>query len=539
LQKKDPGAKVSEAVKPIVYYLDPGVPEPVRTALLDGARWWNEAFEAAGYRNAFRVEVLPPGADAMDVRYNVIQWVHRATRGWSYGSTVTDPRTGEIIKGHVSLGSLRVRQDYLIAEGLLAPYEAGRPFPPEMERMALARLRQLSAHEVGHTLGLSHNYIASAQRNASVMDYPHPLASLGADGTVDLSKAYATGIGEWDKAAIRYGYSDAPDERALRAILDEAHKQGLYFISDADARPPSSAHPGAHLWDNGANAADELDRIMKVRAAALARFGERNIREGLPLSVLEETLVPLYLGHRYQVEAASKSIGGLEYTYALRGDGQTVTRIVPGAEQRRAIAAVLRTIESPALTLPESVLRLIPPRPPGYPRHRETFPSRTGLTFDAVAAAEAAAGLTLSLVLDSERCARMDQYAARDKQAPSCRELMRAVMDKTWRAADAGGLGGEVQEAVRNVALYRLFELAGTAPAANVRAAALEAIDNLDSLLSMRASAHGRLARAMIRRFRENPSENPMPRPAEPPPGPAPASLEICYPGWHIRRGPK
>ncbi len=132
-RKKDPNAAISEAVKPIVYYMDPGAPEPIRSALMDGARWWNQAFEAAGYKDAFRVEVLPEDADPMDVRYNMINWVHRSTRGWSYGSSVIDPRTGEIIKGHVTLGSLRVRQDFLIAEGLLSPYEEGKPASKAME----------------------------------------------------------------------------------------------------------------------------------------------------------------------------------------------------------------------------------------------------------------------------------------------------------------------------------------------------------------------------------------------------------------------
>ena len=293
LEKRDPSAAMSEPVEPIVYYLDPGVPEPVRSALLEGARWWNQAFEAAGYRNAFRVEVLPDTADPLDVRYNVINWVHRSTRGWSYGSSVTDPRTGEILKGHVLLGSLRVRQDYLIAEGLLSPYETGREVPPELEAMALARIRQLSAHEVGHTLGISHNYIASTADRASVMDYPHPVARLTADGRIDLSDAYAEGIGEWDKMAVRYGYADFPagtdEDAALEAILDEAESRGLRFLSDQDARPTGSAHPEAHLWDNGTDAAAELRRMMAVRRAALDRFGERAIRADRPLATLEET----------------------------------------------------------------------------------------------------------------------------------------------------------------------------------------------------------------------------------------------------------
>src|SRR5688500_15086733 len=289
-QKRNPGAAVSEPVKPIVYYLDRGAPEPVRSALLDGARWWNEAFEAAGYRNAYRVELLPEGADPLDVRYNVIQWVHRFTRGWSYGNTVVDPRTGEIIKGHVSLGSQRVRQDYMIAEGLLGPY-GSETIPPDMLQMSLARIRQLSAHEVGHTLGLTHNFAASISDRASVMDYPHPLVKIKPDGSFDLSDAYDARIGEWDKVAIRYGYSESSQQEALDQILRDATARGLLFLADEDARPDGGAHPQAHLWDNGKDAIQELRHILKVRQLALSRFSERNIRKGRPLANLEEVLV--------------------------------------------------------------------------------------------------------------------------------------------------------------------------------------------------------------------------------------------------------
>ena len=268
LEKKDPNAAASEAVRPIVYYLDRGAPEPIRSALLEGARWWAQAFEAAGFKNAFRVELMPEGADPMDLRYNVIQWIHRATRGWSYGAGVIDPRTGEIIKGHVSLGSLRVRQDYLIAEGLLAPYESGKALPAGQDRaqqMALARLRQLAAHEVGHTLGLMHNYSASTVNRSSVMDYPPPVAKLGAGGVPDVSDAYATGIGEWDKVSIAWGYSEfAPgtdEHAALNKILSDGYGRGLRYLTDQDARPASSSSSVAHLWDSGGNAVDELNPV--------------------------------------------------------------------------------------------------------------------------------------------------------------------------------------------------------------------------------------------------------------------------------------
>jgi hypothetical protein len=358
LEKRDPKAALSEPVKPIVYYVDRGAPAPIRSALVEGANWWAQAFEAAGFRNAFRVEVLPEGADPMDIRYNMIQWVHRATRGWSYGASVIDPRTGEIIKGQVTLGSLRARQDYLIAEALLAPYAEGKPIPKDMENLVLARTRQLAAHEVGHTLGLVHNFAASSVgQGTSVMDYPHPWITLDASGKPDLSHAYTVGIGAWDKAAIRYGYAQfAPgtdDHAALDAILRKDEADGLRFITDEDARPLGGANPYGHLWDNGGNAPAELIRILAVRKAALARFGENSIRTGEPVAQLEDTLVPLYLLHRYQIEAAAKWIGGLNYTYAVRGDGGLVTEPVAGDSQVEALHAVLETLNPENLTLPE------------------------------------------------------------------------------------------------------------------------------------------------------------------------------------------
>src|SRR3569833_2805565 len=364
LQKKDPSAAMSEAVKPIVYYVDRGAPEPVRTALMEGASWWNQAFEAAGYKNAFQVKLLPEDADSMDIRYNIIQWIHRSTRGWSYGASINDPRTGEIIKGQVSLGSLRARQDFLIAEGPVQPYEDGKPVSDKMMKMAIARLHQLAAHEVGHTLGLQHNFAASVNNRASVMDYPPPVFTLAADGTVDLSSAYTTEIGTWDKRAILYGYQDFPagtdEDSALRNILTETLKQGQLFITDEDARPASGAHPLAHLWDNGKNAADELNRLLDIRRKLLDNFSEKAIRQDAPMATIEEALVPVYLMHRYQVEAASKMLGGLYYTYAVKNDGQPTTRFIQPADQWKAFSALMQTISPNTLALHEKLIEKIP-----------------------------------------------------------------------------------------------------------------------------------------------------------------------------------
>jgi hypothetical protein len=435
LAKKDPKAAVSEAVEPIVYYLDPGIPEPVMTALREGALWWDQAFAAAGYENAFQVKVLPQDADPMDVRYNVIQWVHRATRGWSYGSSVVDPRTGEIIKGHVTLGSLRVRQDYLIALGLTSPFTSQNSDTSEQLSLALDRIRQLSAHEVGHTIGIAHNFAASENDRASVMDYPHPLVTLD-NGKVNLSNAYDKGIGEWDKYVVNYGYQDfaeGVDENVeLENLVARAKDAGFLYKSDPDARIPKRASADGHLWDNGADPIEEFTRVSELREFALRNFGLNSLPFGEPLSQLEERLVPIYYSHRYQLDALVKQISGIEYEYSVKSTWDSPKKVVPvdADIQRQALELMLQSASSDYLMLSPKLLSLLPPKAYGSQRNRESMGSRMGIAFDPVTAAESAAAYSLSILLNPERLNRVAYQHSMDNEIPSVSEIIDRVFTR-------------------------------------------------------------------------------------------------------------
>ena len=460
LKKKNPEASKSEAVEPIIYYLDRGTPEPVRSALLDGARWWNQAYEAIGYTNAFQVKMLPEGADLLDVRYNVIQWVHRSTRGWSYGSSVSDPRTGEIIKGHVSLGSLRIRQDFLIAQALQAPYANDDTSDQFALEMALARIRQLSAHEVGHTIGLAHNFAASTKGRSSVMDYPHPTLSLK-DKKVDFTNAYDTKIGDWDKVAIAYSYGEysGDEDASLNKLLDDAFKNGARFITDQDARPQGSAHAYAHLWDNGANVSTELDNLLAIRKHAIANFSIDNIKTNQPYSVLEDVFVPLYFFHRYQTEGVTKVIGGLDYSYALKGDGSTIVKRVPGKTEKKALVSVLKTLNVEELAIPKKLLNLFPPRAFNYGRTRESFKSKTGVAFDPFGAVETASAMTLGLLLHPERVTRLVQHKSLDNSQLGLVEVLDEVIANSIQKTYKDAYYQELQNVVNYQVLNQLFHL--------------------------------------------------------------------------------
>jgi hypothetical protein len=535
LEKRDPNAAVSEPVKPIVYYIDNGCPEPIRSALLDGVSWWSQAFEAAGFKNAFIVKVLPPDADPMDARYNIVNWVHRSTRGWSMGESVTDPRTGEIIKGVVLLGSLRIRQDVLIARGLIPQYEelgdeALSQLDPTTSPslFALARIRQLAAHEVGHTLGLDHNMAASTYGRASVMDYPAPLVKI-TNGKLDFSDAYAKGLGAYDLFAIRYGYSqfapNANEETELNRIAAEAP----LFVKDSDARPVSAAHPLGSVWDAGSDPVAQLRHEIEVRRIALDQFGLRNLAVGQPLSSLEEILLPLYLHHRYQLEAAAKSIGGLDYRYSVKEHGvispQPVRKIVDPERQREAIEAVMSTLDPKFLSLPQRILDVIPPRAYGYEGGTaELFEKKTMPAFDPLGAATASIDITISALLDPRRCARLVEFHAENAANPAMSELTNRLIDVAL--TKGAGYDAAITRATRTMLVTRLMGLAASeSDDPQVRAQAAHALRKLAARLPGPFDgeeielAHRRATRDDIEKFLAR-SDRKYPAPPEVPPGP-------------------
>jgi hypothetical protein len=523
LEKKDPAAAVSEAVKPIQYWVDSGAPEDVKKALVEGASWWGQAFEAAGFRNGFKVDVLPEGADPMDIRYNMINWVHRSTRGWSSGGSVSDPRTGEIIKATVTLGSLRDRQDYMIFEGLLSPYANGNEKPAVLYETALKRIRQLSAHEVGHTLGLGHNYYDSDKGWISVMDYPHPLEKLSADGSIDLSDAYQARIGEWDKVTINYGYRQLPpgtnEKAALTKILDDAWAQDLRYMTNQD----TDSNPKVDQWSNGVDQADELYRLMKVRRSALNRIGEHTIRAGAPLATIEEPLVPIYMYHRYAVESTASMIAGQDYIYGMRGDQRTPTRGVSVDDQRKALDALTATLKPAELTVPKPILDLIPPRPPGYGMHRELFPRTTGNTFDPLSPATIAADVTIGFVLQLDRASRMVAQHAVNPALPGLDDVIDRLTAATFDVPTATPYEAAVRRAEERVLVDRVMWLAAGSPNGEVRATASLKLSKLAARMKVGVAktdadtAQRQLLAADIKRFLERPLD-----PAKPIPFPAP-----------------
>lgn len=515
IKKKNPNAKISEAVEPIIYYIDRGVPAEIMDAVIEGAKWWNTAWTAAGYKDGFQVKLLPEGADPMDIRYNMVNWMNRTSRGWSYGSSVSDPRTGEIIKGNVSMGALRIRQVYLMAKGLVGEYVEGTEITPELKRVALLRIKQLTAHEIGHTIGLVHNYAANVDDRSSVMDYPHTLAKINSDGSIDLSDAYTNDIGEWDKIAVAYGYQDYAEgvdqDKASKEVLDKAFEKGIYYLTDRDAG--INIHPLAHQWDNGKHPVDELERMMKVRKIALDNFSEKKIKIGKPMSTLEDILVPIYFYHRYQINGSAAVLGGLYYNHALRGGPQYVQKHVPAEEQRRALNILLTTIKPENLIIDERILKLLPPRAPGHYQTADLFQGYTGGLFDPLAAAENIADMTVGKILNPARAARLVQFNARDEKFPGLNEVIEKLISSTFKNKVYSSYESEIQRVVNTVVLDHLFVLVGSENSApQVKAIALLKLTELKSFFANsrtadeKQKAHYLYCNNKIEQFLKNPA---------------------------------
>lgn len=528
LEKKNPNAARSEAVEPIIYYVDSGTPEPIKSALIEGASWWNQAYEAAGFIDAFQVKELPPGADAQDVRYNMIHWTHRRTRGYSYGGSVMDPRTGEIIKGNVNLGSLRLRQDYLHGQGLIPAFDYLESVAGDNSasvNMALDRVRQLSAHEVGHTLGYPHNYLSSTYDRESVMDYPAPLVEINAAGEIDLSNAYVQRIGEYDKLAIRYSYEQFPpganEAEELAKIVQESIDRGLLFMAHDNNNFIGAGHQFAGVWDNGANLVDHLKHEIEVRRIGLESFGPAVIRNGEPHSSLENVLLPLYMHHRFQLNSAAQSIGGANYLYTVRGDGQTPFTIIDGEEQRDALETVLSTLTVDFLALPSSILELIPPVAYRY-EQGEPFPGRTGLLFDPLGAAEGSASISAQQILHPERMARLVAYGSMGDY-PDLEEVIDRLVQVTWGADTPNDdYQTEILHVVQRVTVDEMMTQASSPESSGaVKAVLTDRLDKLANRLERQrnASAHQSTIAADIRRWQRSPADA-MPNAAlELPPG--------------------
>ncbi len=463
LEKTDPTAARSPVKKPIVFYIDRAAPEPIRSALIEGGRWWNQAFEAAGFIDAFKVEVLPEGVSPLDARYNVVNWVHRQTRGWSYGHEVVDPRTGEIVKGDVLLGSQRTRQDRLIFEGLEGADKTGKGGPNDPIEISLARLRQLATHEIGHSIGLQHNFAASTYGGrASVMDYPAPKIAIK-DGQLDFSDAYARGVGGWDKFVIDWLYAPAPtgaDEKAwLKAKADKSQADGLRFVSDDDARAQDTPHPLGAVWDNGPDPVVELDHLMAVRKIALDRFGLGNLPKGASVADLRRIVVPVYIFQRYQIDATAKLVGGVDFTYAAEGDGHEASKIVPADRQAAAIDAMLRTITPAALDLSDKTLDVLTSGQSQSTDHAyeiETFGQ--GPVFDLPATAEVAADLVWGDLFAPARLNRLAEAKRRDPAQPGVDGLLDKALAFVAFDGKAAGRQAELARRVRQRLVVNLAQ---------------------------------------------------------------------------------
>ena len=540
LQKKDPRAAISEPVKPIVFYLDAGIQEPYRTAFRQGIMWWNTAFEAAGYRNAIRVDDMPADMDPMDARYHVVQWIHRSQPSSSWGNSFVDPRTGEIIKAAVRMDSHRSIVDHNIfagaAPGFAMPADdleeswlASLDTTVDAQEFAMARRRQHAAHEVGHVLGFAHNFIASAYGGrASALAYPAPLIKL-TNGRIDLRDAYREGLGAYDTIAVRYAYTEfdpAVENDSLDAIILEADRKGIRFLTNPDEGIGSS-YPEGTTWVNGEDAVEELDRVLSVRRVLITEFDENAIRRGQPWSMMNRRFVSVYLHHRYTLDAAIKAVGGMQYRYGVRGDSVPATEIIGPERQRRALGLVLRSIQPIELAIPEATLRLMAPRGFGGDTDQREFRSSAAPAFDQLGVARTLATMAVRGLLHPNRVARLAAFNARDARNPGVAEVIDLMVGRTWGGPPVAARERALRRVSERVVLDELARLAlDNTATVEGRAGAEYGLRQIASTIRARGmgigddAAHRQLALADIDRvLTRRDAATPRTEPAAAPPG--------------------
>jgi hypothetical protein len=533
LEKKTPGAAMSEPVKPIVFYLDPAIPEPVRTAMRNGALWWNKSYEAAGFRNAVQVRDPEPGMDPMDIRYAWILWINRDERGFSSGGTYRDPRTGEILGSKTRMDSHRIRtignyfESYTPTTGggdgaaandecgavLHVPEEVlalaaqpGAGMPQAQRDMVLLRQSLLTAHELGHVMGFGHNFASSVNDRASVMEYPTPRVKV-AGGRLDLSEAFERSTGLYDDFMTRYAYTEFPADKerpGLDAIIAEMRAKNILYVPSTDPR---------WVWyDDRATPGEYLRETTAARKIMLAQYGPAILQAGEPVGALRDMrLWMTYLHHRWAIESGIGYIGGMYHNIVVKGETLPATEIVPAALQREVLGLLMETLEPANLAIPETLLTQLTPAPGA---NLEDLAE--DYAFDHLRAARILSAMVLEPLLTPARAARLVAFADRQANALSLPEVVEAVLARSWRAgADAEARHKSLRRVVQRTTLDALMMLgahADTSP--EVRGYVLDQIARLGESLRARkdehpiTEGHYRQAERDIARYLANPAAN-------------------------------